>query len=115
MTEQKFWEWCGFTRYDRWTTNEQGWKAPNGDKFLDAPPIDLNNLFKYAVPKLGKKTQIHLCANPVSATIFVPVDPDALHIICKQYRYDDYENKMELVTVLYKVICEVIENERARA
>ena len=45
---KEFWEWCGLTKIKR------GWKFPDGDALIDCgnPPIDLNNLFKYAVPKL---------------------------------------------------------------
>ena len=40
---EELWEWCGF--YDV----EDGVPPPIG-----TPPIDLNNLFKYAVPKTIK-------------------------------------------------------------
>ena len=44
---KEFWEWCGLIKIKR------GWKFSNGDVLFDADPsIDLNNLFKYAVPKL---------------------------------------------------------------
>jgi len=53
---KKFWEWCGFYQervkevYDigystMWRNNKGYWHSA-------LPPIDLNNLFKYAVPKL---------------------------------------------------------------
>ncbi len=47
---KEFWEWCGLIKIKR------GWKFPNGDALIDCgnPPIDLNNLFRYAVPKLDK-------------------------------------------------------------
>ena len=46
--EQWLWEQCGFKLEDGgW------WCLPNGIGLLvSLPPIDLNNLFKYAVPKL---------------------------------------------------------------
>ena len=48
---QWFWEKCGFTYvFDE----SQGWLSPDGVWGNDNPPIDLNNLFKYAVPKLVK-------------------------------------------------------------
>lgn len=60
---KEFWEWCGF----RWEYVEEVddgfYNAPDGftNEHLDnnelLPPIDLNNLFKYAVPKLDYKYQ----------------------------------------------------------
>lgn len=56
---QEFLEWCG------WTNNGCYWfepiefggnrYAPYGDQYNQIPPIDLNNLFKYAVPKIIEK------------------------------------------------------------
>ena len=58
---KEFWEWCGFiysgeirSMYQRY----YGWSYPraNGgfiDNQSEPPSIDLNNLFKYAVPKLS--------------------------------------------------------------
>ena len=65
---KKFWEWCGF-KYkplsDWWTKSwnreQLAWHRPDGWPAFDACPntdvfqlplVDLNNLFKYAVPKL---------------------------------------------------------------
>ena len=50
MNEQKCWEKCGVKGqyYVHDTSGEFGGRA-TGIKY---PPIDLNNLFKYAVPKL---------------------------------------------------------------
>ena len=78
--QKEFWEWCGFKevtvrarafeivrgKKHSWETKEQRWLRPNcefenklypsyhGVPFVDweLPPIDLNNLFTYAVPKL---------------------------------------------------------------
>ena len=47
---KEFWEWCGFKDTFEGDTGAYYWKAPNGDAGVDLPPIDLNNLFKYAVP-----------------------------------------------------------------
>ena len=45
---QKFWEWCGLSKRGGY------WWYDSSGKHLtsEVPPIDLNNLFKYAVPKL---------------------------------------------------------------
>ena len=57
---KKFWEWCGFTIGDypepKVAPDEKAWYDPSGQFFCglhNMLPIDLNNLFKYAVPKLG--------------------------------------------------------------
>lgn len=55
---KKFWEWCGFTHieYLRCSCHPDQkfhyWHDPKGQFFADIPALDLNNLFKYAVPKL---------------------------------------------------------------
>ena len=51
---KEFWEWCGFERY-RYQGNERTlmrWKYPDGSRNYVTPNLDLNNLFKWAVPKL---------------------------------------------------------------
>ena len=46
---KEFWEWCGFSIGEY----SDEWVAPdNYTCFHGTPPIDLNNLFKFAVPKL---------------------------------------------------------------
>ena len=60
---KKLWEWCGFKevfskelwRFERYKETNHWWSAPNGRRFDELPPVDLNNLFKYAVPKLLPK------------------------------------------------------------
>lgn len=58
----KFWEWCGFTTKPfapQYATPEEPDPVyvfdPEGNSVSNFPPIDLNNLFKYAVPFLIKK------------------------------------------------------------
>lgn len=57
-----FWEWCGFTELHtgkEW--NNLFWESPSKDWCYPVPPaIDLNNLFKYAVPALNKKLDRHI-------------------------------------------------------
>ena len=53
--EQWFWEKCGLVDTFEGDTGAHYWKAPNGDAGVDLPPIDLNNLFKYAESELDKK------------------------------------------------------------
>lgn len=48
---KEFWEWCGFTftpNFDDPSIIEES-RSPIGERLN--PPLDLNNLFKYAVPK----------------------------------------------------------------
>lgn len=54
---QWFWEQCGLEEeWEKWTGIKHfWWEDEEGDKISDSeepPPIDLNNLFKYAVPKM---------------------------------------------------------------
>ena len=47
---QAFWGKCGLVKIKR------GWKFPDGDVLIDADPqVDLNSLFRYAVPKAQEK------------------------------------------------------------
>jgi len=52
---KEFWEWCGFQK-----KKGAGYWQPSTylTLTLDLPPIDLNNLFKYAVPKLGSPVML---------------------------------------------------------
>lgn len=65
---EEFWEWCGlrYECYDTPAMPHQGgaWldtsgKLANEDEPCELPPIDLNNLFKYAVPKLDQSRYYH--------------------------------------------------------
>ena len=57
---KEFWEWCGWKfklgKQEEFGSSELSvWIPPNGYDgviYLCPPDIDLNNLFKYAVPKL---------------------------------------------------------------
>ena len=63
---KEFWEWCGFERLPEGKKgfhfhNPYGlliWKPPDATEWYHTqthlPRIDLNNLFKYAVPKVEK-------------------------------------------------------------
>ena len=46
---KEFWERCGFKRVN-WK-GWRGWEYPDLGATTELPSIDLNNLFKYAVPK----------------------------------------------------------------
>ena len=53
MTDREFWEKCGF-RYDDSNPVRPPWIYPDGTRHQWPPPggITLDNLFKYAVPKI---------------------------------------------------------------
>lgn len=61
---KKFWEKCGFeyrpmisVKYEKWV-----WYYPDTPySYLELPPIDLNNLFRYAVPKVLKYDVVLVC------------------------------------------------------
>ena len=54
---KKFWERCGFIfektgqRHIPELFEVYQWRYPDGEHYDKLPPIDLNNLFEYAVPK----------------------------------------------------------------
>ncbi len=54
MDDKEFWEKCGFYQDEDRASNAV-WCYPDGRE-RTLPQIDLNNLFKYAVPKLKPKT-----------------------------------------------------------
>ena len=78
---KRFWDWCGFTevlgqemwRFEKYKETNHWWKAPNGQRFVDWPPIDLNNLFKWAVPKvleeIGRERLVALVNNALCDSI----------------------------------------------
>ena len=75
--QREFWEWCGFTvkplgdyrngvfvpRHLRLL-----WVYPDGKEDFYPPPIDLNSLFKWAVPKfISKEAKNDLATYPIRA------------------------------------------------
>ena len=60
---KEFWEWCGFTyimNYDDPSVIE-GSRSPTGERLN--PPIDLNSLFEYAVPRVCFGVDLEMCPN----------------------------------------------------
>lgn len=55
---QWFWEQCGLKH--TYNHIDYGWWSPDGVQFLGCPPIDLNNLLKYAVPKLPEGASLDI-------------------------------------------------------
>ncbi len=72
-----FWEWCGFTTEESTFRKEERVSFVAPDKgnawYLGVPDIDLNNLFKYAVPKvlekIGKQGLIELVNKAVCEAV----------------------------------------------
>ena len=62
---REFWEWCGLHQ-DSFGNISISNNEPNTIEFLEYqeyPPVDLNNLWKYAIPKVlerGSNIHIHI-------------------------------------------------------
>jgi len=80
---KRFWEWCGFKAGTPASNGVFYWDldSPTGEHLyfsLDLPPIDLNNLFKYAVPgikdllaiKFGEATDGWHCDMKIGEEIY---------------------------------------------
>jgi len=72
---KEFWEYFGFN-YER--GRYSGWWRLDNETFAELPPIDLNNLFKWAVPKLGLPSYIKFTnlGNSWGASIVNKLSPD---------------------------------------
>ena len=65
--EQKFWEHFGFWEMS-WPSHPRptgAWFSPDNIQLDTLPDIDLNNLFKYAVPKLDINDRVEISWSPV--------------------------------------------------
>ncbi len=111
---KEFWEACGF-KYDKydfvsslsselnhtiegWLSPEAGNKEPYDDKYFSStlPDIDLNNLFKYAVPVAVKKIMVEQeCSEGL-----------AYEILFKKWQQEGF-NALALFWATSKVIKEV--------
>jgi len=58
MEIREFWEWCGFYQAVDGTSNAV-WIYPDGRERM-LPRINLDNLFEWAVPKLGEVPSVTL-------------------------------------------------------
>jgi len=47
---KEFWEWCGLTEFQNPILGDESISAKPSVPYIEPPNIDLNNLFKYAVP-----------------------------------------------------------------
>ena len=94
--EQKFWEKCGFKIINNpdFPDNIEESRSPIGERIY--PPIDLNSLFKYAVPKIGA---YEITFDDESSCIYVGEDPD---IKC----YEGIDE--DPAQALYQALCKVL-------
>lgn len=54
---KELWLWCGFRDSYEEQGGRKGWVDPITNEYYgtELPPLDLNNLFKYAIPKLHER------------------------------------------------------------
>jgi hypothetical protein len=99
---EKFWEWCGFRLVGKSITRSS-----------DFPDIDLNNLFKYAVPKLLTKYDIKIfsfCDDLNEDKIFWFVQ--ALDKKSLEVEFANIDGCEKLEDAICEVIWEVIQGEQ---
>jgi hypothetical protein len=92
----EFWGWCGFRHQC-----EDWYEEPNGE-ISQLPPIDLNNLFKYAVPKL------HDCIVSFDTTDEYNCN---LYTVHKGYTDNQRVRNIDPAVALFWAIWEIIKNE----
>jgi hypothetical protein len=108
MTEKEFWEKCGW----EWHPNIRLWKSPPPENCLGygtLPELDLDNLFKYAVPKLK---------NPkITLSFYSSIRDWYCRVQVDHYPFDValWANKEEHAHVLYNAIVKVFEQEKELA
>jgi hypothetical protein len=108
---KEFWEWCGFKRLPQGnryyhfelTTKVMDWQAPTGETMPYLPRIDLNNLFKWAVPKLQQTgREVGIIAREASG-----FEAKVLHISPQWSSIGrDEDPALALFWAIYKVIKE---------
>lgn len=108
---REFWEWCGFKFYPDYNWPEKGWYGPNGEKLgycsarLDGlPDISLDNIFKYAVPKLQQTI------SPIYVTMKWEVNSESWEISLCDIKNDSKDPSLALA--LFWAIMEVIHGSK---
>ena len=114
---RRFWEWCGFTRHPSYTYYEAPfgkdnkvpcWVSPLGNTIEEGmPPIDLNNLFRYAAPKLigdykyslGLETDVDYHTRESTYTFSFSNDPLVINS-----QVTDKDPALALFWAIYKLI-----------
>jgi hypothetical protein len=108
---KEFWEWCGFKPVDTVINGFKyhEWIHPDGLQTNWLPEIDLNNLFKYAVPKV---TQIDLWTNTQwseAKHTVIPAEYGATVKLYDEYKFGngkDTDPALALFWAIYQVIKE---------
>ncbi|KKN72645.1 hypothetical protein LCGC14_0408870 [marine sediment metagenome] len=90
---KEFWEKCGFKR----DSIIEHWDYPDGSPYSQLPPTDLNNLFKYAVPKVYE----YLCRKG---------DYYKMRRIYKSIEYQDKLGEYNPALALFWALWEVMKN-----
>jgi hypothetical protein len=100
---KKFWEWCGFKQLPTYRTYLLG-----DEHFTLLPDLDLNNLFKYAVPRLSHSRRIIFnihngINNRIPKTI---TEGWIVDIESNEFSYlgADYDPALALFWAIYKLI-----------
>jgi len=92
---KEFWKKCGVQIHGLPTQHGLVFEYPDGKCSPTLPPIDLNNLFKYAVPKVGA-VRLNYSLGTCQARVTMFFDND---------EYDRYESEdKDPAQALYKAL-----------
>ncbi len=109
ITKQEFWERFGVNSNPSSNAYET-WVWPDGRIKGYLPPITLDNLFKYVVPKINK-----LGYNVRSYTYSDGLTDAFVDGLGKYGMVDIVERDKDPAQALYQAVCKVIEEERREA
>jgi len=111
---KEFWEWCGFTilKEKEWDLRRRariGFIYPNGGRYTRLPSLGLNNLFRWAVPKLQEISKEHYITfehpfnDPTTWAITINIE---LHYNYKEFEGRDKDPAIALFRAIQQVIKE---------
>ena len=104
---KEFWEWCGIKYMKH--QGQEGWIRPDIDFAFSSPPaIDLNNLFRYAVPKVLYCRLSYRGREDYVAEVSNIPSQDIDHICGDSV----FRVNKDPALALFRAIQEVIKNER---
>lgn len=115
---KKVWKWCGqYTECGYCQGSGRSYSSPDaysqcgaceGSGYFSPGAIDLNNLFKYAVPKLIKKYDVKIFAfyDDLNDKVFWVVH--LLDGISREVEFANVEGEEDLKDALFWVIWEVV-------
>lgn len=112
---KKLWLWCGLKeisgewRYAEFKTTNRWWQFPSGKKYLYLPPVDLNTLSRWAVPKVFEKGfWMQLLGDDILGWDV------RIHHLASNDNYSIYQHK-ELTLALFWAVSQIIEKEEKDA